>query len=75
MLEWVTNNQIKPAPSLDNFLHSVLVSGRDAKPDDEDDDVVQIVAEVYKHREEPQLTIGKCRSEEHFDYSDEYTRH
>ena len=53
----------------------MLVSGRDAKPDDEDDDVVQIVAEVYKHREEPQLTIGKCRSEEHFDYSDEYTRH
>ena len=59
----VTNNQIEPAASLDNFLHSVLVSGGDAKPDDKDGDVVQIIAEVHEHREEPQVTIGECRSE------------
>ena len=70
-----TNNQIEPPASLDNLLHSVLVSGGDAKPDDEDDDVVQIIAEVHEHWEEPQATIGKCRSEECFDYSNQDTRH
>ena len=73
-MEWLTNNQIEPAASLDNFLHPVLVSSGDAKPDDEDGDVVQIIAEVHEHWEEPQATIGECRSEEYLDYSNQDTR-
>ena len=41
-----TNNQIEPPSSPDNLLHTVLVSDGDGKPDDEDGDVVQLVAQV-----------------------------
>ena len=70
-----TDNQIVPTASLDDLLHSVLVRGSDAEPDDEDDDVVQVIAEVHEHGEEPQVTVRKCRSEKHFHYSNQDTRH
>ena len=41
-----TNNQIVPAASLDNLLHSVVVCCGEAKPEEEDGDVVQLIAEV-----------------------------
>ena len=41
-----TNNQIIPAASPDDLLHSVLVGCGEAKPEEEDGDVVQLVAEV-----------------------------
>ena len=53
----------------------MIVRGGDAEPDDEDDDVVQVIAEVHEHGEEPQVTVGKCRSEKHFHYSNQDTRH
>ena len=53
----------------------MLVRGGDAKPDDEDDDVVQIVAEVHEHWEEPQAAIREERSKERFDYSNQDARH
>ena len=41
-----TNNQIVPSTSPDDLLHSLPVSGGEAKPEEEDGDVVQLIAEV-----------------------------
>ena len=58
-----TDAEIEPSASPDNILHMIISCG-EAKADDEDDDVVEIIAEVHEHWEEPEVTIRKWWSEE-----------
>ena len=44
-----TDNQIVPSTSPDNLLHSMLVSCGEAKPEEEDGDVVQLITKVQVH--------------------------
>ena len=42
----ITCCQVQPPAPADDLLHAVLVRSRDAKPKDEDEDELEIVAEI-----------------------------
>ena len=52
----------------------MIISCGEAKADDEDDDVVEIIAEVHEHGEEPKIAIWKCRPQDDLHYSYQDTR-
>ena len=68
-----TDDEIEPSASPDNVLHMIISCG-EAKADDEDDDVVEIIAEVHEHGEEPKIAIWKCRPQDNLHYSYQDTR-
>ena len=51
----ITCCQVQPPPPPDDLLHAVLVSSRDAVPEDEDEDELEVVAEIH-HQTEPAVS-------------------
>ena len=68
----ITCCQVVPPPPPDDLLHAVLVSRRDAEPEDEDEDELQIVAEIH-HQTEP--AVREPPSQGRFHRSDPQTWH
>ena len=66
-----TNDEVVPSTLVYDLPHPVIVRCGDSVAEEEEDDEVDVVAEVYKHREEGQISVGEIFSQPHLGDSQE----
>ena len=71
----ITQEQIEPSSSPDDLPHALVICGSDAVSDHEDEDEFDVIAEVQKDAEEPQVSFRELQSEGDFYQSDPDTWH
>ena len=65
MIPLFTNDEVVPSTLVYDLPHPVIVRCGDSVAEEEEDDEVDVVAEVHKHREEGQISVGEIFSKSH----------
>ena len=60
-----TNDEVVPSALMYDLPHPVIVRCGDSVAEEEEDDEVDVVAEVHEHREEGQISVGEIFSQTH----------